>query len=479
MTVADIPQGYQEVPEEDRRKAKVFFDRGKTVAGTGQYDYAIEMFLQGLTIDPDAVEAHQDLREISLRRKASGGKNLGMFERMKIKSGKDDKQNMLTAEKLLAYDPGNTDQMMTMTDSAYKAGFYDTVMWIGPLTFKANGDSGKPDFNKYQKLKDIYRALGQWKLATDACQAAVELRPDDMDLIKELKDLGAEHTMSIGKYAGGGSFRDSIKDMDGQRKLLEADMDVRTEDMMSRMIRESEAEWKAQPDEAGKIGKYVDALVKSEVPANENKAVEILTNAFEKTKQFRFRQAAGRIKIKQMDREERLRREKMQKNPQDEAVREEYRKFFLDKTEEELKEFTLWAEAYPTDLIHKYEVAKRMFALQRFSEAIPVFQTARQDPKIRVEASIFLARSFLEASFIDESVDTLHALIEDYQIKGDAKSKEMYYWYARALEGRNEVQPAIKAYSQVAQWDFNYRDVQARIKRLRGLSGPGAGPAAT
>jgi hypothetical protein len=26
---------------------------------------------------------------------------------------------------------------------------------------------------------------------------------------------------------------------------------------------------------------------------------------------------------------------------------------------------------------------------------------------------------------------------------------------------------AIKAYSQVAQWDFNYRDVQGRIRRLR------------
>jgi hypothetical protein len=43
----------------------------------------------------------------------------------------------------------------------------------------------------------------------------------------------------------------------------------------------------------------------------------------------------------------------------------------------------------------------------------------------------------------------------------------MYYWYARSLESQNEVQSALKAYSQVAQWDFNYRDVQARIKRLR------------
>src|SRR4051794_15593155 len=116
--VSDIPQGYRDIPEADRRKAKDFFDRGATVAGTGNYEYAIEMFLQGFALDPDAVEAHQTLRDISMKRKASGGKTLGMIESMKLKrSGKDDKLNMLNAEKLLAYDPGNTDHMLSLMNS--------------------------------------------------------------------------------------------------------------------------------------------------------------------------------------------------------------------------------------------------------------------------------------------------------------------------------------------------------------------------
>src|SRR5678816_1498515 len=57
------------------------------------------------------------------------------------------------------------------------------------------------------------------------------------------------------------------------------------------------------------------------------------------------------------------------------------------------------------------------------------------------------------------------------RLKGDEKSKEMYYWYARALEEKGDIPSALKAYSQVAQWDFNYRDVQGRIKRLRGTGG--------
>lgn len=460
------PDGYREIPPEDRKKAKSFFDRGSTVAGTGQYDYAIEMFMQGLSIDPDSVEAHQTLRDISLRRKASGGKALGMMDKFKLKKG-DDKQNMLNAEKLLAYEPGSTEHMHAMMQNAYRAGFYDTVLWAGPMLYKAIGDSGKPDLAKFTSLKDTYKALGQWKLAIDACQSAVSLRPDDMDLIKELKDLGAQHTMSAGKYGTGGSFRDSVKDMSGQQKLMDQDKDVRTDDLLGRQIADAEAEYKAQPNESGKLMKLVEILVKSESVENENRAIDLLTTTFETSKQFRFRQNVGKIRLRQLERADRSYRDKLRKSPTDEGLREEYRTFLNNKLEEELTEFQLWAENYPTDQAIKYEVARRMFALHRYGEAIPVFQTARQDPKIRTDATIQLARAFFEAEFVDEAIDTLRALIEEYQLKGDERSKEMYYWFARALEKQGDVPAAIKAFSQVAQWDFNYRDVQQRIKALR------------
>ncbi len=60
------PDGY-ETSDLDRKKAKAFFDRGNTVAGTGNYDYAIEMYLStGCPSTPTASDAHQTLRGISL-----------------------------------------------------------------------------------------------------------------------------------------------------------------------------------------------------------------------------------------------------------------------------------------------------------------------------------------------------------------------------------------------------------------------------
>lgn len=475
--VAQIPQGYHDIPDEDRTKAKVFFDRAKTVADTGNYEYAIEMYLQGLNLDPEAVDAHQAMRDISLKRKASGGKALGMFERMKLKPGKDDKQNLLNAEKLLAYDPGNTEYMLTLIQSAHKGGFYDTVMWLGPILQKANADSSKPppDFNKFIALRDIYIDLRQWKRATEACQYAAMLRPDDMDLNQVLKNLGAQDTMDAGKYGQAGSFRDSVRNVDLQDQLIQEDKDVRSSASMRRAVLEAEKEHQAEPEEPGKLMKLVDALVRMETPKDDARAIDLLEGFYQRTKQFRFRHTVGRIRLAELARQDRQLRMNVQAAPKDEALKQEYRDFLRSRYEQELAEYTLWAENYPTDMGIRFEMARRLFMLERYREAIPVFQQARQDPKHRVNAGILLGRAFLEAGFVDEAADTLKACMDEYQIRGDDKAKDMVYWYARSLEEKGELQTALRSYSQVAQWDFNYRDVQNRVKKLRsGVQANGA-----
>jgi tetratricopeptide (TPR) repeat protein len=466
--VAEFPEGYTPVPEEDRVKAKVFFGHGRKLAATGQFEYAIEMFLQGLSLDPDAVDAHQELRDMSLKRKATGGKSLGMLEAMKLKrTGKDDKLNMLNAEKLLAYEPGNTDYMQSLFLSAFKAGYFDSVLWIGPIFQRANLDDKKTDINKFFVLRDTYISLRRWKLAADAAQNALNMRPQDMDLATEVKDLGAKETIDRAGYDRGGSFRDKVVDRDKQDLLLQSEKDYMDSDAMANMIRAAENEYKTQPEDSGKAMRYVDALDKTDDLDFENRAIEVLQSWYEKTKQFRYRLRIGQINMKQYRRMEMTHRRAVEASPLDEQVRKDYADFKREQNEFELKEFELAAEAYPTEMRWKYEAAKRMFAIGKFQEAIPVFQHARNDPKYRIDAGMFVARSFYEAGFLDEADDTLASLIRDYQLIGDAKSQEMYYWRARVLEQKNMRSEALAHYSKVAQWDFAYRDVQARIKKLK------------
>ena len=471
--MAELPEGYHDIPEGDRKKAQVFFDYARTADGTGNYDYAIDMMLQGLAVDPDARSAHQYLRDIALKRKASGGKDLGMMARMKLKSPtKDDKANMLNAEKLLSYEPGNTDYMVTILQNAHKAGFYDTVMWMGPILLRANADSKNPDVNKFLILKDVYKDLRQWKLATEACHYALRLDEFNMDLQTELKNLGAQDTMDEGNYTKGGSFRDSLNKADEQDRLIQEGKDVQSDDALLKSINDAEAAYKADPVD-GKLVRLVDALEKTESMEYENRAINVLEEAYNRTRQFRWRQRIGKIQIAQMLRAERQLAKAAKENPNDVQIQRDYAQFKKDRLENELNEYTLWAENYPTDLSLRYQQAIRLFALQRYDEAIPAFQHARQDPKVKNDASIALGKSFLEAGYVDEAIETLQAVIDEYQLKGDDRSKEMYYWQGRALEKKGNIDLAIKRYSQVAQWEFTYKDVQGRIKELRGRGGLG------
>lgn len=467
----DVLRNYKDIPEEDRRKAQVFFERGKTVADTGNFEYAIEMYIQGLSIDPENTDAHQALREISLKRKASGGKDMGMLDKMKHGSKKgDDKATMLNAEKLLAYDPGNTDRMLQVFQGAYRAGFYDTCLWIGPILQKANVDSKKPDYNKFIALRDVYNALEEYLLATEACRYAQTLRPEDMDLQQAMKNLAARATMKKGKYGAAKSFRESVRDVELQDKLLEDERDVHETDVLVRAIKTAEANWKQDPEDPARFTKYIDALVRPEQDEFDDRAIQLLEEIYQKSNQFKWRQRVGYIRMAQLNRKERVMRaevEENKNNPDFAELAQKLKEFRVEKAKTELAEYQLVLEHYPTDSTARFQVAVRTFQLGQYQEAIPVFQQVRSDPKYRVKATIYLGQAFLAAGFVDEAVDTLKGVIDEYPARGDETSIEMYYVYARALEERKDVQTAIKAYSQVAQWNFNYRDVQTRIKRLR------------
>jgi tetratricopeptide (TPR) repeat protein len=189
---------------------------------------------------------------------------------------------------------------------------------------------------------------------------------------------------------------------------------------------------------------------------------------FDKTKQFKWRQRIGVIKMAQLSRMERLMRADAQRDPE---MKKEYMQFLREKAMTELQEYKLIVENYPTDTTARFEVARRLYALGQYQEAIPVFQHVRGDPKYRIRASVLLGQAFLSSGYTDEAVDTLKAALDEYPAQDD-RSKEMSYWYGRALETKGDAASAIKQFSKVAQLDFNYLDVQERIKRLRGGGPP-------
>ena len=448
------------------KRADKLFEKAKTVAETGNYDYAIELYLQGLAEGPDNVPVHAEVRRISLTRKATGGKALGMLKSMGIKTNsKDQQQNMLNAEKLLAYDPGNIGHMTSMVKAAAAGGFVKAVVWIGPILTRVNLE-GKKDPAVFNLLKDLYQQVEEYQLALDALQLAAASQPDNGDLQHELRELATRLAIKKGQYEKG-DFRESMRDAEGQRARLEEDTDVRTVDAMQGQIARARHDYEASGRDPAKIGKLVETLVKTADLKYENEAIDLLEGTYKATKSYRYKFQAEEIKLRQLTRTERNMRAQLAEEPDNADLKEMVEELAHDRVEGELKHYQQAMRAYPTDMKLKFEVGKRFFLLEQFDEAIPMLQQSSNDAKLREEAGVLLGRSFLQAGYVPEAVETLKGRIDSYTIEGDDKSKMMYYWYGRALEQNENLEEATKAYSQIAQWDFGYRDVQTRIKELR------------
>src|SRR4051812_48756987 len=97
--------------DDGRDKAERFFHYARTAADTASYDYAITLYLEGLQHAIDHLPAHQALRDAPLRRKSAGGAAFAMTDKTKLRplAAKDNPAALLAAERLLAFDPGNTD----------------------------------------------------------------------------------------------------------------------------------------------------------------------------------------------------------------------------------------------------------------------------------------------------------------------------------------------------------------------------------
>ncbi|MEI8195582.1 MAG: hypothetical protein WCI73_06710, partial [Phycisphaerae bacterium] len=223
-------------------KGQAFFNTARTVAESGNYDYAIEMYIMGLAREPENMVEHQALYDVSLRRKVKGGKAVGgLFGPKMPLKGKTPKDQMLNAEWLLAKDPGNISQMQTILRQALAGNYPDVIRFFGPLLMLAN--RAKPRKEIYLELADIYEKVAEFNKASEAIRGALELTPMDSNLISQAKDLAAKETLKKGQYETVQDFKDSLKSRDETKNLLEQENLSQSEDYRLKQVRLAKADY--------------------------------------------------------------------------------------------------------------------------------------------------------------------------------------------------------------------------------------------
>jgi tetratricopeptide (TPR) repeat protein len=439
-------------------KGKAFFDRADQVAETSNWDFAIEMYVEGIRREPTNLQrGYKPLRDVSLKRKMQGGKGPGMREKMKMGPGKDPVDSAANAAFLMAKDPGNTAYMLNLFKAAMQLEDKDLILWIGDLLMEVMNQAKKPNKQTCLTLSDAFESIKDYRRAIDAANIGLRVTPDDAALEDRIGRLSAEYTIQQGKYDQEGSFTKGVKDMDVQKQWMEEDAMVKSAGYLEQKLAKAKAEYEADPTMPGKVNGYVDALLAFDQESYEYEAIDVLDKAYRDTGAYQFKVRIGDIKSKQYARRFREMKERGDMDAAKQVAR--------DQLEFEIEEFAERAQNYPTDLSIKYELGRRQFLKGNFDDAIAALQQAQRDPKRHVIAMNYLGQAFMKKQWWREAVDTFSRVLQTDLT--EERAKELRYNLALCHEHMGNLQAAQDEFSRVAQTDFNFKDVRQRLEDVR------------
>lgn len=463
-------------------RARKLFLHAHKAEETRNYDYAIELYVNGLASWPDAIdEGLRKLRVVATARKLSGGKPAGFITKRKYPTnGKDAATNLNNALHLFGLSPSDLGYMEAILQLAAKARCDVVAQWIAPVLADAYHNAKKLPASRYQTACAAMDAAAESAMkygnddgATEILKAAIAtaevwLRHSTESSTAQKARADATGKMAIvrGKFDRADDFTESLKDAEGQHDLQDRDKRTHTMERMQQLIERARLEWEANPGVANKLLALVDLMVRAETDETENEAVKLLNREYASSENYVFKQKADDVAIRQLGRARRALQAKLKADPQRPDLRKTLKIHDRRIIEFETRVYEERAKQYPTDMRVRYELGRRLFEGGRVDEAIPLFQQAQADARVRDDCRLLLGKCFYAKRFFDQAIDVLRRGLDDLSPGGGERPLDLKYWLARALEASGDADEAQKTYGNLIQLDYNYRDARQRLEGL-------------
>jgi tetratricopeptide (TPR) repeat protein len=460
-------------------KAEKFFGHARTVAETGNYEYAMQLYLSGLRFDPNNMTAMQAFFQTSAQFLNSPEGKKG--------PGKDTAKSVADATDVHRYLKGLLDWAMKPTEAelavqalekACTLNLQEPANWIGERALGACLREKKPEKRRIMRVCDAFVKVQQWEKAIASAEQALRLDPSDGELGKRIREMAANATMTKGGYGKTGQeggFRENIRDVKKQQELEAADRISKTEETIEMLIERAEAELIKRPTDQPTMEALAKRLLERGKPADEERVHAMYTDMFTKFGQFRYREQAGDIRIRQKARKVRELRSMLEKSPGNEMIERMKQQEERELVELEASEFALRVENYPTEMNRKYELAKRYMYLERFDDAIALLQETQQDAKLRQGSQNQLGLAFLKIGYFEESVQVYRQALEKQDTVPELELELRYHLMlalieqGKASKDANSLRDADKQASSIAMKQFNFRDIRAKRDEIKKL----------
>lgn len=464
--MANIPD--DAMPSDKRaHMASDCFKRGTEAMSKKNWDYAISMYRQAASLVPSNVLFRQTLRGCEEKKYGDNGKGASMASMKlmtvrgrlsKARYSKDWQSINQIAEDGLAVNPWDHSLNAALGEAAKNLGWFEVAVYAYERAVKF--ERLNKDYNR--ELAQLLEDRGEFERAIEAWSRVLEADKLDSQARMKITQLEAKKTLVRGRYEDASSTRDL---MDDQRVAQIMKTGEKTdgpgqspEEDLRRAIRKD-------PANKDNYLKLADFLSRN---GNLDEAEETLKQAFEVSGgDINIRERLDEVQLDRMRTAVEFARQKAAKPDADQQARDQYASLQRELLHREIEIFSNLVERYPADSRRKFDLAGRFMKIDKLDQAIPLFQQARTDMRLKGQALLNLGKCFASKKEYTLAKRQLEQAVPEIKLADHQDQYlELYYFLGRVNEKLRDKEAAIQNYQEVLAVNYAYKDTRARIEAL-------------
>jgi tetratricopeptide (TPR) repeat protein len=412
------------------------------------FGYAISLLQGILKQEPQFLTGRQLLRRAEVAKQKARKKsffNISTAPIAVMKAQREIKKAPQRAvemiEKALEREPYNRQANLALKEAAVAAGWPE----IGVFALQTLLEENPRDVKLLHELGLLYHQTGQSDEAVEIYNRITEIDPLDAAALRLGKDASARASMATGGWTQAESYRELIKDKDVAISLEQQSRMQLSGEALDRQIAELEAQQQAKPQNAD-LARRLGAL------CEQKDDIESAIKWYQRAVELTGSSDAGLIR--------KLSNLKMRGAERDIAAHEEFLAGHTEKDaahakrSEELQaakkkragilieEVKKRLERNPTDLQLRFELGEHCVNAQRFREAVPELQRARQNPNARLKAMNLLGVCYCELGMLDLAMKQFEDAAREI-VTMDPMKKEIVYNLGTVYEKMGEREKSL------------------------------------
>ena len=428
--------------------------------------HTLEIYGAILKQSPGCLELRKKLRALQLKNlKVSSSGISGLFNKvttapfaLRAKSEKDPKETLAKAEELINKLPSNVVAHQMLAEAAANIGMLETAVFAYETIQRIQ----PKDIKNLKDLGNAYIQTGNTEMAIATGNSIKQINPNDGDAEDMLKRASVAVAMNKGKWEESEDFRTQLKDEEEAQALEQASKNVNDEKSLEDLIRQTYEKVTQEPENLNHYRQLSDYYQR----------YGDLKNSIAWIQEAR-KQEGGQGDVSLEEKERQLTEEYFdqsieawekacKESPEDQNAKVSLEHTILQKNEYQRSQLESLVERYPNDYGYRYELGLLLYGNDRYDDALPHFQLAQRNAKVRLDAILYLGRSYSRKGFHDLAVEQFTSLKNEIQIMDDRK-KEAIYELGCCFEAMGSPEKAIDEYKLVYSADISFRDVSEKI----------------